>query len=144
MVLVTIVTGTTWRVVVAFYKVSSFKRSTKKIKITDQRLLETANEVLRGIYEADLGSGVIKKRMAINGKGKSGGIRVIIFFKINHHLFFVDGWEKNNISSKKAKEIEDDDLEGYRQLSRLFLSYTDEKLFELISHGILEELTDEQ
>ncbi|WP_337958304.1 type II toxin-antitoxin system RelE/ParE family toxin [Providencia rettgeri] len=89
----------------AFYKVSSFKRSAKKIKITDQRLLETANEVLRGIYEADLGSGVIKKRMAINGKGKSGGIRVIIFFKINHHLFFVDGWEKIILVLKKRKKL---------------------------------------
>ncbi|MEQ4663291.1 type II toxin-antitoxin system RelE/ParE family toxin [Providencia rettgeri] len=143
MALATIVIGTTWRVVVAFYKISSFKRSTKKIKIMDKHLLKAANEVLAGVYEADLGSGVIKKRIAINGKGKSGGVRVIIFFKVSHHLFFADGWEKCNIAAKGVKEIEDDELDAYKNLSRLFLNYTDDKIADLVLHNILEELTDE-
>lgn len=142
--LATIVMSTTWRVVVAFYKISSFKRSTKKINIKDKQLLKAANEVLQGFYEADLGSGVIKKRIAINGKGKSGGIRVIIFFKASHHLFFADGWDKSNISSKGAKEIAEDELDAYKGLSRLFLSYTDDKIADLVLCNILEELTDEQ
>ncbi|MDC9615956.1 type II toxin-antitoxin system RelE/ParE family toxin [Xenorhabdus khoisanae] len=122
------------------YKISSFKKSTKKINISDQQLLNAAQEVKNGKFEADLGGGVIKKRIAIHGKGKSGGIRVIIFFKVNNHLFFADGWSKNSISSKGAKEIEDDEWEAYKQLSKLFLSYTDNKISELITHGILEEI----
>ncbi|PHM66585.1 type II toxin-antitoxin system RelE/ParE family toxin [Xenorhabdus sp. KJ12.1] len=124
----------------AFYKISSFKKSTKKINISDQQLLNAAQEVKNGKFEADLGSGVIKKRIAIGGKGKSGGVRVIIFFKVNNHLFFADGWTKSTISSKGKKEIEDDELEAYKQLSKLFLSYTDQKINELITHGILEEI----
>jgi hypothetical protein len=125
---------------VAFYKISSFKKSTKKINISDQQLLNAAQEVKNGKFEADLGSGVIKKRIAIGGKGKSGGVRVIIFFKVNNHLFFADGWTKSTFSSKGTKEIEDDELEAYKQLSKLFLGYTDSKINELITHGILEEI----
>ncbi|WP_340613259.1 type II toxin-antitoxin system RelE/ParE family toxin [Xenorhabdus thailandensis] len=124
----------------AFYKISSFKKSTKKINISDQKLLNAAEEVKNGKFEADLGGGVIKKRIAVDGKGKSGGVRVIIFFKVNHHLFFADGWTKNTVSSRGTKEIEDDELEAYKQLSKLFLSYTDKKINELISYSILEEI----
>ncbi|MDC9598570.1 type II toxin-antitoxin system RelE/ParE family toxin [Xenorhabdus anantnagensis] len=124
----------------AFYKISSFKKSTKKMNISDQQLLSAAQEVQNGKFEANLGGGVIKKRIAIHRKGKSGGIRVIIFFKVNNHLFFADGWTKSTISSKGTKEIEDDELEAYKQLSKLFLSYTDQKINELITHGILEEI----
>lgn len=40
--------------------------------------MAAAEEVMQGIWEADLGSGVIKKRLPLQ-QGKSGGARTIIF-----------------------------------------------------------------
>lgn len=127
----------------AFYKISSFVRSTKKIPITDKQLLDAAHEVQQGQFEADLGGGVIKKRLAMKGQGKSGGVRVIIFFKINNHLFFADGWTKNTVNAKGTKEIEDDELEAYKKLAAEFLNFDEKTINNLISKGILEEITDE-
>lgn len=74
-----------------------------------------------------MGGGVIKKRLAVKGQGKSGGIRVILFFKVKNNLFFADGWTKNAVNAKGTKEIEDDEC----------------TLSNLITKGILEEIADE-
>lgn len=125
------------------YKISSFKRSVKKIPITDKQLSVAAKEVQQGKYEVDLGGGVIKKRLAIQGQGKSGSVRVIIFFKINNHLFFADGWTKNTVNAKGKKEIEDDELQVYKHLANEFLNYDESTINHLISCRILEEIIDE-
>lgn len=90
-----------------------------------------------------MGGGVIKKRLAIQGQGKSGSVRVIIFFKINNHLFFADGWTKNAVNAKGKKEIEDDELQVYKHLANEFLNYDESTINHLISCRILEEITDE-
>ncbi|MDC9153798.1 type II toxin-antitoxin system RelE/ParE family toxin [Escherichia coli] len=61
------------------YKARRFSQSTKKLGIHDKVLMAAAEEVMQGIWEADLGSGVIKKRLPLQ-QGKSGGARTIIFF----------------------------------------------------------------
>lgn len=42
------------------YKARRFSQSTKKLGIHDKVLMAAAEEVMQGIWEADLGSGVIK------------------------------------------------------------------------------------
>ncbi|WP_231039891.1 type II toxin-antitoxin system RelE/ParE family toxin [Proteus alimentorum] len=86
------------------YKISSFKRSVKKTPITDKQLSVAAKEVQQGKYEADLGGGVIKKRLAIQGQGKSGSVRVIIFFKINNHLFSLMAGRKMPLMQREKKK----------------------------------------
>jgi hypothetical protein len=41
-----------------------------------------------GLWDADLGGGVYKKRLARAGAGKSGGYRTIVFFKSGERAFF--------------------------------------------------------
>lgn len=48
------------------YKARRFSQSTKKLGIHDKVLMAAAEEVMQGIWEADLGSGVIKKRYPSN------------------------------------------------------------------------------
>lgn len=48
------------------YKARRFSQSTKKLGIHDKVLMAAAEEVMQGIWEADLGSGVIKKRLPSN------------------------------------------------------------------------------
>jgi hypothetical protein len=47
-------------------------------KLSDETLCTAAREIEAGQYEADLGKGVVKKRVAYPGKGKSGGARLLV------------------------------------------------------------------
>lgn len=82
---------------------------------------------------------MIKKRIAIKNAGKRGGARTIIFFKSGSHVFFVDGWEKKDVP-KSTKEIEEDELETYKDLASAFLNYNEANIAALIEQGILSEV----
>ena len=60
------------------FKTKRFDRLADKEEITKAELLTAADEVNHGIYDADLGGGVFKKRIARAGAGKRGGYRVIL------------------------------------------------------------------
>lgn len=139
MVIFTIVKTTTEEVMV-IYKTKMFKNSFKKMPINDVDLIDIANEVYAGYFEADLGGGIIKKRICIQGKGKSSGIRTIIFYKQGNNLFFADGWKKSNLNSKKAKEITDDELESYKDLAKDLFNATKNKIDKMIALGLLTEV----
>ena len=102
-----------------------------------------AEEVMQGIWEADLGSGVIKKRLPLQ-QGKSGGARTIIFFKSANHVFFYDGWSKSGLSSKGTKEIEDDELAAYKKMANAFLAFSNKQIEDLIETGFLIEVKNER
>ncbi|MFU0919392.1 type II toxin-antitoxin system RelE/ParE family toxin [Kluyvera sichuanensis] len=87
----------------AIYKAKRFNQNTKKLGITDDVLLKAAEDIKQGVWEANLGGGVIKKRLPLQ-QGKSGGARTVIFFKYDRHIFFYDGWAKNSVSSEMAKK----------------------------------------
>lgn len=46
--------------------------------LPESRLCAAAREIELGLYEADLGKGVVKKRVAYPGHGKSGGARLLV------------------------------------------------------------------
>ncbi|MBV7404180.1 type II toxin-antitoxin system RelE/ParE family toxin [Enterobacter sp. ENT03] len=123
----------------AYYKTRLFKRKTKHTSLSDESLLKAAKEVESGQHDGDLGGGVIKKRIAIKNAGKRGGARTIIFFKSGSHVFFVDGWEKKDVP-KSSKEIEEDELETYKDLASAFLNYNEANIAALIEQGILSEV----
>jgi hypothetical protein len=62
---------------------------------TDLFTADTAHEILAGQYEADLGAGVCKKRIAIAGRGKSGSTRTLVAKSSPHGIFFMVGRSKN-------------------------------------------------
>lgn len=124
----------------AIYKTKIFKSKLKKLELDEIDLLLAAKQVLSGCYEADLGGGVIKKRLAIRSIGKSGGMRTIIFYKQGSHLFFADGWSKSQLSSKGRKEIEDDTLESYKDIAQILLNADSAKIETMIKTGYLDEV----
>lgn len=85
-----------------------FQRWAKDISLDDQNLVDAIEEMENGLFEASLGGGIYKKRMGIGNRGKSGGIRTIVAFKMNDKAFFVHGFAKNekaNISDKEKEEL---------------------------------------
>ena len=123
----------------AIYVHKRFDRSFKKTKLFDADLCNAAAEVKRGEFEADLGGGVIKKRIALKA-GKSGGARSVIFFKRGNTLFFYDGWSKGELNKKNAREIEDDALTAYKILAKGYLQASETDLLQLKIRGTFREV----
>jgi hypothetical protein len=55
----------------SIYKTRWFDRWARKQGLNNLSLCLAVREMMEGLYEADLGSGLIKKRVARTGKGKS-------------------------------------------------------------------------
>jgi len=93
---------------VGIYKTKEFSKFARKADLGSGELLEAAKAVASGQWDADLGGGVFKQRIAREGGGKSGGFRTIILFKVGGHSFFVHGFAKNekaNITPKELKAL---------------------------------------
>jgi hypothetical protein len=87
-----------------------FTRFASKEGITDDELKEAVNRLETG-QAADLGGGVYKVRVARPGEGKSGGYRVIVFFRSEERTFFAYGYAKSrraNIDEKELRIFKDD------------------------------------
>lgn len=89
------------------FKTAWFNRIARKNDIADEVLLARANDLEAGIFDADLGGGVFKKRLAREGEGKSGGYRTIICFRHNDRAFFVFGFPKSTRGNIGQGELTD-------------------------------------
>jgi hypothetical protein len=58
-------------------------------------LCKAVKEMQQGIYDADLGGGLFKKRIARQGHGKRGGFRTLLVTNKGDRWFFVFGFAKN-------------------------------------------------
>jgi hypothetical protein len=87
------------------YKTKEFSRFARKADLGSTELLEAARAVASGQWDADLGGGVFKQRIAREGAGKSGGLRTIILFKVGGHSFCVHGFAKNEKANVTPKEL---------------------------------------
>jgi hypothetical protein len=67
------------------YKTKAFSKFARKADLASAELLQAAKAVASGQWDADLGGGVFKQRIARDGGGKSGGFRTIILFKVGGH-----------------------------------------------------------
>lgn len=95
-------------------------------------------EMVQGLIDADLGSGVVKKRVGLAGRGKRGGARTLIATNKGDRWFFVFGFEKN-----ERANIADDELEALQELATHLLARTGRQLDEAIQDGSLQEICDD-
>ncbi len=71
----------------------------RKTALTEEALCLAISEMENGLIDADLGGGVIKKRVPLPGRGKSGGARILLATNRGSLWFFVFGFEKNERAS---------------------------------------------
>lgn len=86
------------------YKTREFARWARKQELGDAQLCVAVAEIARGLFEADLGGNLLKKRVARPGRGKSGGFRALVVTDRNSLWFFVYGFAKNERSNISKDE----------------------------------------
>lgn len=57
---------------IRIFKTKAFTRWTRKNGLSDDALRQAVAEMENGLIDADLGGGVVKKRVATPGQGKRG------------------------------------------------------------------------
>ncbi len=117
------------------FTTKSFARWARNERITQRSLLKAIGEVESGLIDAQLGSGLIKKRIARAGAGKRGGYRTIIAYRHAGISVFLFGFAKQEQETLTAPE-----LLYFRELASVLLSKAvdeldamvlDERLFEV-------------
>lgn len=116
------------------FKNKVFAKWADKEGLTDQALIAAVAEIEQGLIDADLGGGVFKKRIA-TAKGKSGGSRTLIAYRVADKAFFVYGFTKNAKANITATE-----LKALKLLAHDLLNYSDTSLSLLLDVGALMEI----
>jgi hypothetical protein len=120
---------------VRIFRNKPFSRFAKSNGIADEDLREAVSRAVKGIIDANLGSGLIKQRIARTGEGKSGGFRSIILFKKNDRAIFLHGFAKKDIGN-----IGPQDLKRLRKLAAILAGLTEAQLTELTIAGEIVEV----
>lgn len=121
----------------AIYKTRWFDRWARKQDIGAAVLCRAVQEMSAGRYEADLGGGLLKKRIARPGQGKSGGFRTLVATNRGDRWIFVFGFSKNVRSN-----IDNDEEEALKKLAAHLLSLKAQTLDNAKRAGELIEVDD--
>ena len=119
----------------AIYKTRWFDRWSRKQKLSTRALCEAVREMQAGLYEADLGGGLLKKRIARPGQGKSGGFRTLVATNRGGKWFFIFGFPKNVRSN-----IDKDEEDSLKKLASHLLSLSPPALVTAQRAGELMEV----
>lgn len=117
------------------FKTRHFSRWMRKTELTDTALCAAVIEMVQGLIDADLGGGVVKKRVGLAGRGKRGGARTLVVTNKGNRWFFVYGFAKNDRAN-----IADGELEAVRGIAEQLLVLTGLQLDAAVEDGSLKEI----
>lgn len=117
------------------FKTRHFARWMRKTELSDNALCAAVMEMIQGLVDADLGGGLVKKRVGLAGRGKRGGARTLVATNKGNRWFFVFGFEKND----KAN-ISDQELEALQDLAQDLLARMGTQLDLAVQANALEEI----
>ncbi|OGX26520.1 MAG: hypothetical protein A2787_01850 [Omnitrophica WOR_2 bacterium RIFCSPHIGHO2_01_FULL_48_9] len=119
-----------------YLKTKYFARWASKEGVADSLLCEAIREFESGLCEASLGDYLFKKRIALPGRGKSGGVRTILFYQKGKKLIFCFGFSKNQQENLSGSE-----LKLLNKFSDIFQNITDEAVIKDIKHNEFIEIS---
>ena len=117
------------------FKNTWFNRFADREGISDYELTEAVKRLEAGLFDADLGGGVYKVRVAREGGGKAGGYRVIVFFRSEERTFFVYGFAKS-----ARDNIDEKELKGFKERAKEVFSLTDKEIRDRLRKRSLKEV----
>jgi hypothetical protein len=113
----------------------TFARWMRKSQVTDLDILGATEEMVQGLIDANLGGYLVKKRVALRGRGKSAGARTIVATKFEQRWIFLFGFEKNERSNIEANE-----LKVLQELAASLLDLDQQAIASAVSSGQLFQL----
>lgn len=117
------------------FKTKWLTRFAKLERIADASLHEAIARAERGLVDADLGGGLIKQRVARRGKGRSGGYRMLIAYRLKKRAIFLYGFAKNERANIGA-----DELLTARKIASSWLAADTGQLARALAEGELQEV----
>jgi hypothetical protein len=120
----------------AIYKTRWFSRWAKKERLHATSLCAAVTEMAAGLFDADLAGGLLKKRIARAGQGKSGGFRTLVATNRGDRWVFVFGFPKNERSN-----IDKDEREALKKLAEQLLGLAPSALKTAVAAGELIEVS---
>ena len=120
----------------SLYKTRAFSRLAKKTGLSDSALKKAVDEMREGIIHADLGGNIYKQRVALQGRGKRGGSRVIVAANMQDRWIFVHCYLKG----AKA-DISPAEENAFKEFAQIYLQLSQELIEIAVEHGVLEVIT---
>lgn len=117
------------------YKTRWFARWARKEGLSDKALCQAVEEMSEGLYEANLGGHLLKKRIARPGEGKRGGFRTIVATNLKGRWYFVYGFAKN-----ERDNIEKDEEAALKELAARLLTMLPQALAKALEAGEVTEV----
>ncbi len=121
------------------FKTKWLARFVKHEGIADARLHEAIARAKRGLVDADLGGGLIKQRVARRGKGRSGGYRMLIAYRLKERAVFLYGFAKN-----ERDNISSDELLTAREIASCWLAADAKQIAHALAEGELQEVPNDE
>ncbi len=118
------------------FKTKCFTRFARREGISDSKLLATVREVEKGLIDADYGGGLIKKRVARDGGGKSGGYRSIIAYQSEDKCVFMFCFAKSSRGNLNLSEVAQ-----YKDAAGIYLGFSDVEIAVALKKKELVEVT---
>lgn len=120
------------------FKNKAFSKWAAKIGLNDTVLMTAVAEISEGMVDADLGSHIFKKRLAIGGRGKRGGVRTLLIYRAGDKAFFIYGFAKSVRANITAKE-----LKALKLYAGALLGYSRAELNKAVKSGALVKVGDD-
>jgi hypothetical protein len=121
------------------FKTKWLARFARREGIDDQSLREAIERAEQGLIDADLGGGLIKQRVARPGRGRSGGYRMIVGYRVKNRAVFLLGFAKN-----ERENIEDNELLTLRSQAERWLVADAARLQKELELGNLQEINHDE
>lgn len=112
-----------------------FNKWMRQTGVSDKALCDAMEEMSKGLVDADLGKGIVKKRIALSGQGKRGGARTIVATNRKNRWIFLFGFRKN-----ERENISEGEKEALQELASVFLNFSDLELDYAVSNRELMEV----
>ena len=119
----------------AIYKTRWFDRWARKQGLPTVDLCKAVREMMGGLFDAELGGRLFKKRIAKAGHGKRDGFRTLLATNKGSRWVFVYGFPKNERSN-----IDKDEEEALKKLAAHLLSLTVQAVTKAKQAGELMEV----
>lgn len=117
------------------FKTKTFDRWARKV-LSDSVLCRAAREIEQGLFEADLGGGVCKKRVAVPGQGKSGSARTLVAKRNKDAIFFLAGRTK----SQPGTDFSEREVDAAKIVASGLQRAGAEMIEKLVASEILKEI----